>query len=165
LNPCSFSLDIPKMQTLFKCRTCGECCRQLFGKRFGAAIAGWEKARLEQLAKRLGVTVDFFPLTKSLTGQVTTWQFSDAKCPFLNVHSGCMIYKDRPLLCRAYPLMPYGVGYCVGLEAQSRRFVVKYTPEQVAAGQAYMLQVASLIKSAVWLYNVNKRRWELNVHV
>lgn len=61
--------------------------------------------------------------------------------------------------------MPYGVGYCVGLEAQSRRFVVKYTPKQVAAGQAYMLQVASLIKSAVWIFNVNKRRWELNVHV
>lgn len=158
------SFSVPKIQTTYCCTKCGECCRRLFGKRYGAAITNLEKARLEQLSKRFGVSADFYPLTKSFTGQVTTWQFADAKCPFLNLYGSCIIYGARPLLCRAFPLMPYGVGECRALERQSHCFEVKYTPAQVFAGQAYMTQVASLIKSAAWIYSINKNRWELNVH-
>lgn len=160
------SFNIPELQftRIFKCHACGECCRQLFGKRYGAAIAGWEKTRLEQLAKRLGVTVNFMPLTKSLTGQVTTWQFTDAKCPFIDNQQHCNIYRERPLLCKAYPLMPYGVGYCHTIDQQSKHCRVQYTPEQVAAGNEYLTRVVQFIKTAVFIYNVNKNRWELNTH-
>ena len=150
---------------IFRCRECGECCKVLFGKRFGAAILPEEKVRLETIAKRIGVTVDFYPLTKDLGGNVTTYQFTDKRCPFLNVHDKCMIYNWRPLLCKAYPCMPYGVGFCHSIERQYARINVRFTPEQAKLGNEYLLTVGAAIKQAMFLYNVNKHRWEYNTHV
>jgi Fe-S-cluster containining protein len=157
--------EVPKVQALYRCEGCGECCRQLFGKKFGAAIANWEKVRLELLAGRLGVSVNFYPLSKNLMGQITTWQFSDNKCPFLNKFNRCMVYYERPLLCRAFPLMPFGVGDCNALGKQSRVFAVKYHPGHVSCGREYLLRISSLLKSAVWLYSIDRGKWELNRRV
>jgi Fe-S-cluster containining protein len=79
------------------------CCLELFGKTWGDALLPTEKVRLEKLAWLNGVTVNFVPLTKDLMGKVTTYQWTDKKCPFLNVYRQCMIYEARVGLCRAFP--------------------------------------------------------------
>jgi len=150
---------------MHKCQRCGECCRTLFGKKFGAAITTREKIRLEYLAKQYGVTVNFMPLTKNMVGEITTWQFSDRKCPFQTGSNECRIYGSRPLLCKAYPCMPYGVGFCHMIYNTYGRSPVVFSPEQASSGLLYIEQVASLIKSATWIYNMDKDRWEVNRYV
>ncbi len=147
---------------MFRCQACGECCRELFGKKFGAAILPHEKAYMEKYAWNLGVTVNFQPLTKNLAGQITTYQWTDKKCPFLNVQNQCMIYKMRPGLCRAFPCMPYGVGYCHRIAQDQLHRTPKFSPAQIAEGKMYMQNVAELIKRAILVYHVDKNRWELN---
>jgi Fe-S-cluster containining protein len=154
--------DIPFPVAVFRCEGCGECCKELFGKKFGAALLPAEKVYLEKLAWSRGVSVNFLPLTKNLLGQVTTFQWTDKKCPFLDASSKCMIYNSRPSLCRAFPCMPYGVGYCHKIARDQLHRTPRFSPDQVAAGRFYMLQVAELIKSAVFVYSVDKGRWELN---
>lgn len=154
-------LRLEKQKSLFKCVRCGECCRNLFGKRFGAAILPQEKTQLEKQAKKIGVSVNFYPLTKNWSSEVTLWQFTDNKCPFLHANE-CRIYNDRPLLCRAYPLMPYGVGACSSIEQQSRLFHVYFTFQQVAAGNLYLQKVGDEFKKAVWLFDAQTCKWRLN---
>jgi len=163
-------LEFPKLglKLEYRCVGCGGCCQRLFGKRFGAAVTSEEKMRLEILASRRAVQVHFYPLTKDFAGNVTTWQFSDDKCPFYDAGASraggqhCTIYRWRPLLCRAYPLMPYGVADCSSLERSTRLFHVFYTPDQIQAGTLYMKQVASRIKSAAYIYDINANKWRVN---
>jgi Fe-S-cluster containining protein len=137
----------------------------MFGKRFGSAILPEEKAILETLASRRAVTVNFAPLSRDLTGKITTYQFTDNRCPFFDSSASrgkCSIYRWRPLMCRAYPLMPYGVGDCSILEHTATIFDYSYTPEQVKAGNQYMLMVAQRIKSAAQLYSPESGKWRPN---
>jgi Fe-S-cluster containining protein len=154
--------DIPFPAQIFKCEQCGSCCRDLFGKRFGSALLPLEVQRLNRLAAHMGVSVNFQPLTADLLGNVTTYQWTDKKCPFLNLYSKCMIYNNRPMLCQAYPCMPFGVGYCHKIARDQRHKTPRFSPEQVAEGKAYMKQVAELVKGAVYVYVVDRGCWELN---
>jgi Fe-S-cluster containining protein len=147
---------------MFRCEGCGECCRELFGKKFGAALLPAETAYLQNQAASLGVSVNFLPLTKNLAGQITTYQWTDKKCPFLNASNSCMIYRVRPSLCRAFPCMPYGVGYCHRIARDQLHRTPHFSPAQIAEGKMYMQNVAELIKQAIWVYHIDKSRWELN---
>ena len=149
---------------VFRCEQCGECCKELFGKRFGAALLPQEVLRLIKLAAPLGITLNFMPLTKNLAGVITTYQWTDNKCPFLDVFQKCRVYDARPMLCRAYPCMPYGVGYCHRIAKTQTYSCVRpsFDAYQIAEGKHYMQQVAEQIKKAIYIYNINKSRWEIN---
>jgi len=112
----------------FECNSCGKCCRQLRlpsegpapqqgpayflappGER-GPTIFEWEKERLEAKANELGVALEILPLQvlfdSSTSGRIVAllWHQTREPCPFLNEKNLCMIYEDRPLACRAFPL-------------------------------------------------------------
>jgi len=116
----------------FRCvDECSKCCieREYYpSKRFGkigVLILPEEKERIEKLAKSNGLEIKIFPRigisedknsipTKILAYQLMGIEENGNTCPFLDTDSGsksphggfpCKIYKDRPLACRAYPLI------------------------------------------------------------
>jgi Fe-S-cluster containining protein len=117
----------------FRCvEGCSDCCinREYFpSKKFGkigVLVLPDEKVKLEQLAKSIKVKIKILPRIgisrnddESSPEQVIVYQLmgkeSDGNlCPFLETdgserspHGGarCRIYDNRPLACKAYPLV------------------------------------------------------------
>jgi Fe-S-cluster containining protein len=114
---------------------CSDCCiyreyypDKNYGK-IGVLILPSEKEKIEQLAKSLGKKITILPRigvgSEYRNGErigpkmIIAYQLMGIKndgnlCPFLDVdsderspHGGyrCMIYGDRPLACRAYPVI------------------------------------------------------------
>jgi uncharacterized protein len=110
---------------------CSQCCiereyypSKKFGK-IGVLILPEEKKRIERLAKenklkiqiipRIGISVERkIGPTKILAYQLMGKEQNGNTCPFLDInnenkspHGGylCQIYNQRPLACRAYPLI------------------------------------------------------------
>ena len=94
---------------------------------------------------------------------VTLWQFADEVCPFLDKTTNfCKIYEWRPALCRAFPLMPSGLGECESLRKDAGRYKIMWPPGQLAHGTEYFTTVLPLMRSAHKVYNLNLGRWEKN---
>ncbi|MGI9567597.1 MAG: YkgJ family cysteine cluster protein [Nitrosopumilus sp.] len=116
----------------FRCvDECAQCCieREYYpSKRFGkigVLLLPEEKERMEKLAKSNGLNIRILPRigvsedknsmpTKILAYQMMGIEKNGNTCPFLDTKSGsksphggfpCKIYKDRPLACKAYPLV------------------------------------------------------------
>ena len=116
----------------FNCiQDCSQCCieREYYpSKRFGkigVLILPEEKKRIEELAKTKGLQVSILPRIgisddkstepeKILAYQMMGKEENGNTCPFLDTDSGkksphggfpCKIYEDRPLACRAYPVI------------------------------------------------------------
>lgn len=78
--------------------SCGRCLRCCHLKKI--QINPYEVARL---ARNRGISTTEFIRRYTTTGG-TVLKFDDNdKCPFLN-EQGCGVHKDRPLVCRLYPL-------------------------------------------------------------
>ncbi len=113
----------------FKCvDECAECCIDRryypeirFGK-IGVILLGDEKIKIEHLAREHGIDVNILPrigisddidkTPETLAYQLMGKDKDGDLCPFLDKdkrspHGGfaCTIYNDRPLACRAYPLI------------------------------------------------------------
>ena len=117
----------------FKCIDgCSDCCyyreyypSTKYGK-IGVILLPEEKMRIEALAKSMNVKINILPrlgIGKSTSGlgpnriiayQIMGKQLDGNLCPFLSVDSSeklpnqafrCNIYKERPLACRAYPVI------------------------------------------------------------
>jgi len=116
----------------FKCiDECSQCCIEReyypskeFGK-IGVLILPEEKEKIEKISKlnqthikilpRIGVSAEKnASSTKILAYQMMGIEKNGNTCPFLDTTSGnksphsgfpCKIYEDRPLACRAYPLI------------------------------------------------------------
>lgn len=115
----------------FSCvKDCSQCCvereyypSKKFGK-IGVLILPDEKQRIESLAKEHGINVQILPrigLSSQSSGpeKIIAYQMMGKEqngntCPFLDTesksrspHGGfvCRIYEQRPLACRAYPLI------------------------------------------------------------
>ncbi|MFQ5969212.1 MAG: YkgJ family cysteine cluster protein [Nitrososphaerales archaeon] len=114
---------------------CSDCCiyREYYPDRsygkIGVLILPSEKERIEQLAKSLDKTITILPRIgvgseyrneeKVGPKRVIAYQLMGVRkdgnlCPFLDVdseqrspHGGyrCLIYENRPLACRAYPVI------------------------------------------------------------
>ena len=153
------TLNVP---AYWKCLRCGECCRNLVGRRFGMAITPQEKQRLEILARRRGINVHFAPLTWN-GYKITLYQFTQKICPFLDQNTNrCKIYPWRPLACKMYPLHPYGVSDCTALDRLQRRgFKVIFPPQLQNAAIKYLQTVVPLIRGAVKRYSLSFG-WEPN---
>lgn len=109
---------------------CADCCRNReyypskeFGK-VGVLLLPHERGRIEGLAVKLSVNVSVLPRIGVSGGdgapkEVLAYQMMGADrngdtCPFLDMTgrtesphggAGCRIYGERPLACRAYPLL------------------------------------------------------------
>ncbi|MFB5631127.1 MAG: YkgJ family cysteine cluster protein [Nitrosopumilaceae archaeon] len=116
----------------FKCvKECSQCCEQReyypskrFGK-IGVLILPEEKNRIESLAKKNGLKITILPRigisyeksskpTEILAYQMMGIEKNGNTCPFLDTQSSdrsphggyvCKIYEDRPLACKAYPVI------------------------------------------------------------
>ena len=116
----------------FSCvQECSQCCiereyypSKKFGKE-GVLILPEEKDNIENLAKKEGVSVSIIPRIgiskenssepqKILAFQMMGKEENGNTCPFLDTESGkksphggfpCKIYENRPLACRAYPVI------------------------------------------------------------
>lgn len=117
---------------------CSDCCiyreyypNKSYGK-VGVLILPSEKERIEKLAKKMGKDVTILPRIgvgseykngkkirpeKIIAYQLMGIQDDGNLCPFLDVdsdkrspHGGykCMTYENRPLACRAYPVIEFG---------------------------------------------------------
>jgi Fe-S-cluster containining protein len=77
----------------------------------GLPIEEWEVKRINDLSKEKGVNVKIKPLYSifDVTNQVSLvyrWILEGKDCPFLKDNQ-CLIYNERPLRCRTYPLAVY----------------------------------------------------------
>jgi len=94
----------------FKCKQCGKCCNQFEQDNSGGImIFEWEKQRLENIAKKKNIKFKIEPGqtdydSKSNTQIITTYAFKAKSCPFLK-NKKCSIHANRPLYCKAYPLL------------------------------------------------------------
>ena len=116
----------------FRCvDECSQCCIEReyfpakeFGK-IGVLLLPEEKERIERLGKENNLKVEILPrigISKNqniesievLAYQMMGIENNGNTCPFLDTSSGkksphggfpCKIYNDRPLACRAYPLV------------------------------------------------------------
>jgi hypothetical protein len=117
----------------FSCvQGCSDCCiyreyypSKEFGK-IGVLLLPDEKEKVERLAAEMGVDVRIVPrlaVGKKGPETVIAYQMMGRQggngdwCPFLDEnakspHGGhaCSIYKERPLACRAYPVLDAAVG-------------------------------------------------------
>lgn len=102
----------------FVCKKCGTCCRLSETKEQGGlAIDEWDIKRLLKLAKEKGKVLDINPVygiydsisKKRLVIQYGLYE-NGKNCPFLE-NNKCLIYNERPLFCRAFPVAlesPFG---------------------------------------------------------
>ena len=115
----------------FNCiQECSQCCiereyypSKKFGK-VGVLVLPDEKDHLEKIAKEEGIEINIIPrigISKNKTEnpEVLAFQMMGKEnngntCPFLDTDSGkksphggypCKIYENRPLACRAYPVI------------------------------------------------------------
>lgn len=81
----------------FECRRCGRCCSEIRN----LALFEWEA---ERLAKRKAKIKPAIIAKVGNIRMILQWGLESrkGKCPFLT-KKGCRIYKDRPLVCRAFP--------------------------------------------------------------
>jgi Fe-S-cluster containining protein len=113
----------------FSCvQDCSDCCiyREYYPSleygKIGVLLLPEEKAAIEQLAKNMNIKVRIIPrlaIGKDSPGKIIAYQMMGKNddgnlCPFLEVESNersphggfkCRIYSERPLACRAYPVI------------------------------------------------------------
>jgi uncharacterized protein len=118
-----------QMKKKFSCvQGCSDCCiyREYYPSveygKIGVLVLPEEKAAIERLAKNMGITVKIIPRLaagKNSPNKIIAYQMMGKDddgnlCPFLDVESNersahggfkCKIYSDRPLACRAYPVI------------------------------------------------------------
>jgi uncharacterized protein len=118
-----------QMKKKFNCvQGCSDCCiyREYYPSveygKIGVLVLPEEKAAIERLANDMGIRVRIIPrlaVGKNSPDKIIAYQMMGKNedgnlCPFLDVesdersaHGGfkCKIYSDRPLACRAYPLI------------------------------------------------------------
>jgi Fe-S-cluster containining protein len=172
------------MEQKFKCSMCSFCCSnlgrksnekpseekkeesqlnlippfQLYPKKDGLHLYEFEYKKLKKLAEDKGIKVKFSPFMilfdlntdKCL---VLDWFIDEKICPFLKDNK-CIIYDERPLLCRRYPLiiqsaenskLDINFGYCPSnlKEKNSVGKIKKYYKE--------------ILDSAIQDYNTQKK--------
>jgi Fe-S-cluster containining protein len=97
----------------FSCERCGLCCKSENNSQFlGVRLFDFEAERIRKLALEKKISARIVPsLTiadkKSRRELAIMYKFEHTECPFYS-ESGCRIYDERPLLCRAFPIITSG---------------------------------------------------------
>jgi len=97
----------------FECLKCGFCCTHAdrdFSERRYIPIFYDEIRHLNELAEKLDVQIEIiadlmYPDSLNKVYIITSYAltFPDT-CGFFDKNKGCLIYEDRPLTCKSYPL-------------------------------------------------------------
>lgn len=80
----------------------------------GLVLFPWEKEKLFSLSKKMGIEVKilpdngFFNQKEKIIAIYFYLLNIEGECPFLNRSKTCRIYKNRPIICRAYPIVSAG---------------------------------------------------------
>jgi len=87
----------------FSCQKCGKCCRDL--RRIDEDFGVSKGLMLFPEEKHLFPREKVFPLIAigDSPTKIILYQLDENICPHLQDNK-CIIYKDRPLICRAFPL-------------------------------------------------------------
>jgi len=89
------SCSAREMPFSFTCNRCSFCCKEKIIR-----VNPYEAARL---AAHFGVTTSFFLKTYTMAQGTILTMPHRGFCIFRN-YAGCAVHKDRPLVCRLYPL-------------------------------------------------------------
>ncbi|MEM3403392.1 MAG: YkgJ family cysteine cluster protein [Nitrososphaeria archaeon] len=82
----------------WRCLLCGKCCRDQPNRKRRILLTDYDLERI----KKLKVKTDFFKDVEPIGAFKYQMLQKDGKCVFLSF-GRCMIYEDRPLICRFYP--------------------------------------------------------------
>lgn len=154
----------------FSCvQGCSDCCIYRehypsveYGK-IGVLLLPEEKDAIEKLARKLKVRIKILPrlaVGREFPEKVIAYQMMGRNadgdlCPFLDVkgpkspHGGhaCRIYSERPLACRAYPVIDSGRAATLDGHCQ---FCKKFSTTKAAnAGLEQEIEALSRIKASV----------------
>jgi Fe-S-cluster containining protein len=96
----------------FSGQKCGVCCNSRDDASFGMVVLDFEAKTLRKKSKELNIDFKLEPSVsfsdkKSQKELVVSYKFEYETCPFYQ--NKCLIYEDRPLLCRAFPLITAGI--------------------------------------------------------
>jgi Fe-S-cluster containining protein len=100
-------LNISFPNVKFKCIFCGKCCMNMnmnerkivLTKKDVERILSVTKLKIEDFANE-NINEKYPYIMKLVSG----------KCFFLDSHNMCIIYSDRPLVCRFYPFLMRKIG-------------------------------------------------------
>lgn len=162
----------------FSCiQGCSDCCvyREYYPSveygKIGVLLLPDEKAVMERLAQKMKIKVRIVPrlaVGKEFPEKVIAYQMMGKNqdgdlCPFLNVasnespHGGldCRIYSERPLACRAYPVIDTDKvatldGHC--------QFCKKFSTTK-ASTAGLQKEIESLVKIKASVIADNDRVW------
>lgn len=95
----------------FKCLKCGECCKNISdadSKSKGLPLFEWELDSIKKLAEEKKIKIELKPIDiifdkKSKLYFCTGYIIPIEPCIFLK-NNGCLIHKNRPLICKAFPI-------------------------------------------------------------
>ncbi len=168
----------------FSCvQGCSDCCiyREYYPSieygKIGVLLLPEEKTAIKKLAKKMSVQVKIIPrlaVGKEFPEKVIAYQMMGKNddgdlCPFLDVESGersphggfnCRIYPERPLACRAYPVIDAGSTATVATLDGHCQFCKKFSTTR-AENSGLQQEVEALVrikanvtagKSKVWRY-------------
>lgn len=168
----------------FRCiEECSQCCieREYFpSKKFGkigVLILPEEKKKIEKLAQEKKIDVKILPRIgvsndrKSSPIKILAYQMMGVEkngntCPFLDTESGnksphngfpCKIYNDRPLACRAYPL--------IESEPITLDEKCKFCKEHKTADKNLNSEIESLLKIKEQMYTDSPLIWRFATEV
>lgn len=144
-----------KQMKKFSCvQGCSDCCiyrehypSAEYGK-IGVLLLPEEKETIEEIARKLEINVKIVPrlgVGKEFPDRVIAYQMMGKNddgdlCPFLDVESSkrsphggysCRIYSERPLACKAYPVIDAGKGATLDGHCQ---FCKKFSTTKAAIG-------------------------------
>jgi hypothetical protein len=87
----------------FKCKKCGNCCKNLFddlkGEKRGLTLTPEES---QLFPEKLVAPLAAFGL--DAPDIIFLYQLSVNDCIYFNKENKCEIYENRPLVCRSFPL-------------------------------------------------------------
>lgn len=116
----------------FKCMNCGSCCR--FGENGYLPLYYWEVKNIKKISLEKKLKPNIKPVTifyDSISKIYFSVIYGLFNNPCIFRKHNCTIYKDRPFVCRAYPLFwtpkylidgHFGIhcfGYCKNYDNQS----------------------------------------------
>jgi Fe-S-cluster containining protein len=135
-----FSSEIPESlfpqiaaQVLFRCENCGECCR-------GEVYALVDEEDLQEIARTLAISpseararfTDPDP-EKNPGGRILKSIGPDRSCCLLDLQTKrCMIYGNRPRICRTFPML--------NADAEGEELICFYSDCRGTANLVKMLQ-------------------------
>ncbi len=157
---------------IFKCEACGFCCRTLLENDpkylTGLSLFPDEVKLFDPKIVAPGTA---FGIDKPTT--ITTYQLTVSLCPYINETNQCKIYESRPLICKAFPIMPE-IPYtklapkCPQISHQpnyQENGSSLFDSEQCekAVQEIYIRVIAqkqSTVKgSKLWIYDLATKRW------